>query len=85
MGKVAVTFKIMPEGPETDMEKIKNQIKETFSEIVQSIEEKPIGFGLNSIEALFVLPDKGGTDEIEDKLKNIQGVANVETGDITLV
>jgi translation elongation factor aEF-1 beta len=85
MGQVAITFRIMPENPSTDLEAIKKSINSKFSDKVKNVNIKPIAFGLKMIEVLFVLPDKGGTDEIESFLQKIKGVASVETGDITLL
>lgn len=85
MGQVAITFKLMPENPQTDLEHIKKSIETRFPESVKSVEVKPIAFGLKMVEILFVLPDKGGTDEIESFLQKIKGVASVEAGDITLL
>ena len=84
MGQVAVTFKIMPESPEVDTARVKNEIKEKID--VQDIKEEPIGFGLVALKVLVVMPDSaGGTDSIEKQLSAIRGVASVETEDVTLL
>lgn len=85
MGQVALTMKIMPESPEVDLAKLKQEITDCVSP--QEIREKPVGFGLVALEVLLVFDDKEGanTEEIEQKLSGIEGVASVESGDITLV
>jgi elongation factor 1-beta len=85
MGTVAVTLNIMPTSADADLEKIKEEIQKLDAEI-KSIEEKPLAFGLKSLEVLLTLEDTdGGLDKIEDAIKSIEGVENVEAGDISLI
>ena len=74
MAQVAVTVKIYPaEG--VDIEALKSKVEERAREV--HIED--IGFGIKLLKALFVIPDaEGGTDKLEEELKAIDGVSNVE-------
>lgn len=83
MGKVALTLKVMPKGPDINLEKLKDEIRSIGN--VQQISEKPIGFGLVGLEVLLVLEDKEGIGDIEEKIKNLEGVESVESGDVTLL
>jgi len=83
MGKVALTLKVMPESPDVDLDELKNRIKSLKN--LQQISEKPIGFGLVCLEVLFVFEDKEGIGDIEEKLRSIDGVGSVESGDVTLI
>ena len=83
MGLVAATFKIMPENIDTDLARIKNDIKSRVE--TKEIKEIPIAFGLKLIEVLIVFDDKEGIGSVEEKLKSIEGVASVESGDVTLL
>lgn len=84
MGQVAVTFKVMPESPDVDIARLKTEIREKMG--VQEIREEPIGFGLVALKVLVVLPDaSGGTDKLEKMLSDLEGVASVETEDVTLL
>lgn len=89
MGQVAVQLTVMPDSPEADMKKIEEEIKKIAAKykniFLKSMTEKPVAFGLKSIEVLLVLPDAGGTDNIEQDIMKIQGIASVEAGDITLI
>ncbi len=90
MGMVALTFKIMPESPDTDLAKLKEEIKKAVSKHagieLKNIIEKPVAFGLKSLEVLITMPDKvSGTDALEEDLSNIPAVSSVEAGDITLI
>lgn len=83
MGLVAATFKIMPESADTDIEKIKHEINVRLKP--KQVKEIPIAFGLKLIEVLLVFEDKEGIGSVEEKLRTIEGVASVESGDVTLI
>jgi translation elongation factor aEF-1 beta len=83
MGLVAITFKVMPESPETDLKHIADELK-TLGDVKQ-IKEVPIAFGLKMIEVLMTFEDKQGTGDIEGKIRAISGVGEVEAGDVTLL
>ena len=89
MGTVALTFRIMPESPETDLNKVKAEIKNVVSKHggmeLKSVEEKPIAFGLRSLQLLITMPDSQGTGKLEEEIADIDGVASVEAGDVTLL
>ncbi|RLG72328.1 MAG: elongation factor 1-beta [Methanobacteriota archaeon] len=85
MGKVVATINVVPEGVETDLEKIKIEIEKVVppqAEIHQ-IKEEPIAFGLVSLKVFVTLEDAaGGTDPIEKAFSTIKGVRRVETVDV---
>jgi len=83
MGLVAVTFKVMPENQDVDLNRVKTDIKSRLN--VREIKEIPIAFGIKLLEVLLVFDDKEGIGSVEEKLKNIEGVASVESGDVTLL
>ena len=78
-----MVLKVMPESADTDIGRIKKEIKKI--EAVRQVEEKPIAFGLKCLEVLLMFDDKKGSDDIEKKIEGIEGVASVETVDVTLV
>ncbi|MCD6381634.1 MAG: elongation factor 1-beta [Candidatus Aenigmarchaeota archaeon] len=88
MGQVALTLKVMPESPDIDVNKIVNEIKELETDVVKvsDISIEDVAFGLKAIKVLFVMPDKTvSPSEIEEKIKKIEGVGEVETESVTLV
>ncbi|MBI2971365.1 MAG: elongation factor 1-beta [Candidatus Aenigmarchaeota archaeon] len=89
MGTVAVTLQVMPASPDANLERIKEAIRGAASAVqdvkLQSIEEKPIAFGLKALSVLLLMPDAHGTDAIEKALAAIPDVESVEAGDVTLV
>lgn len=87
MGQVAATLKVMPESPDSDIEQIKDGIRKIHmgDAHIKEMKVENMAFGLKMIMVLFVMPDHGGTDKLEDQIKAIPGVSEVETGEITLL
>jgi elongation factor 1-beta len=82
LGEVAIIFRVMPDGPEVDLENIKKNIADKIPKNAKlnKIEDKPVAFGLKALEVQIILDDRqGGTDEIEEILNNIEFVQSVET------
>lgn len=82
MGNVAVTFKIMPESPDADLEKIKKEIGKKIE--VKDSKIEPLAFGLSALRILIVVPDKELGD-IEGKIRSVEGVSEVEVESSTLI
>ncbi len=79
MSIVAVKLRIMPESLETDLDSIKKLIPSKLPEAKNtSIEEQEIAFGLKALVATFAWPESLSTDEIEKRIKSIQGVSSTE-------
>lgn len=86
MADVVVTFKVMPDSPEIDLKTIQEKITELIKEFggeVGKVEEEPVGFGLVALKFFFVMPeDLGSTDDLEENIKNLEEVGNVEVVDV---
>lgn len=79
---VIVTYKIMPEGIEVDLNKIEDQLKSKFKP--QKIERQPVAFGLNSIIMVKVLPEvEGEADKLASEIEKIKGVQTVDIIEMT--
>lgn len=86
MGEVAIRYKIMCHS-ETDVtaEEIAAGLKQMESEVgvVQTVETKPLAFGLKFVEAYCVIQEGDGTvDSFEDSIKAIDGVGEFEVLEI---
>ncbi|KYH42467.1 MAG: elongation factor 1-beta [Candidatus Bathyarchaeota archaeon B63] len=82
MAKVLISLKIFPSGIDVDLDRLKKEIEEglpSFASIYK-FEEEPIAFGLVAIIAHILLPEDraGGTDEVEEALKRIDGISNLQ-------
>ncbi len=83
--KVAISLRIMPESADSDVEGIARKLNEIGFEL-KDTKIVPIAFGLKAIEAVFLLPDEANASEhLEEKIKGIEGVSDVETVSVTLV
>ena len=82
MATVIVTYKIMPDGVDTDLNFIEKELTEKFG--VERMERIPIAFGLISIKAVKVIPEvEGEADRIAGEMEKINGVQSVEVVEMT--
>lgn len=85
MGNVLITFRIMPESPETDVEGLLDSLEARKGQL-QCAEKEPIAFGLVALKASFIVEEEGGAaSKMEEALRGIDGVKGVETISVTLV
>src|SRR5207245_4839520 len=85
-GSVAVTFRIMPDDADTDLDSIRARVRSTLGSTLRDLREQPVAFGLKAILAVAIVGDaSGGSDLLEQSLAAIPGVGSVETVDVTLV
>lgn len=85
MGEVALTFRILPENPEVDLEALVGSIKGKLPEGAKwnAHELKPFAFGLKAIQAQIIVQDEaGGPDEVTELLQGIDNVQGVELLDM---
>ncbi len=82
MGKVAVSLKIMPESPDVDLEQIKSEIAKKIQ--LNDAQIEPLAFGLKALKILVVVPDSN-FNGLEDEIRSIKGVSEVEVESSTLI
>jgi len=81
MARVVMTMKIMPDGVEINLDDLLERIKNVVPEgtDVGAIETQPVAFGLVAIRMNLVRDESlGGTDDIEEAISAVEGVAQVE-------
>lgn len=82
MAEVIATFKVMPTGVDVDLDALEAKIKDIIR--ADQIKREPIAFGLVALNVIKIIPDAGGeVDAIEQKLRKIAGVSEVEVTDLT--
>ena len=88
MASAIVTLKLMPESPETDMDKMTEDAKKKISDFTEEsseqikVEKEPIAFGLVALKLMFVIDeDKGLPDSFTEDLESIENVSSVEVVD----
>lgn len=86
MGRVAVTYRIMPEGTEVDVGALESAVRKALGATVRAIAVRPVAFGLKALEATVVVDDAGGQAErVEEQIRGLAGVGEVETLGATLL
>jgi elongation factor 1-beta len=81
MGQVAVLFRLMPQGVETDMEAVAKSARASLPATVtlRGVQVKEIAYGLKSLLVSVVMPDRGGVlESTEHALAKVPHVESVE-------
>lgn len=83
MANVLVSMKIFPEDVTTDLDQLKKEIEGTMPKDskVLRFNEEPIAFGLKALIAHIVIPEEkqDELENVEKKIRQLQGVSNIET------
>jgi elongation factor 1-beta len=85
MGEVALTFRIMPETPDVNLDELAETIKGKLPAGARwnTHELKPFAFGLKAIVAQIIIEDaEGGPDIVEAALNDVERVQGVELVDM---
>ncbi len=86
MGQVAVLFRLMPQGPETDMQRMGEAVRGVVPQgvTVRGLQVKDIAYGLRSLLVSVVMNDQGGilqsTEEALAKVPHVESVEVMEEG-----
>jgi len=82
MGRVLATVKIFPSDANTDLEPLKERIGEHLPEgtSIYKFDEEPIAFGLVAVIAHILMPEEesGKMEQVEQALKSIRGVSEIQ-------
>ena len=85
MGKVAAMMKVMPEGPEEDIDALQDRLENALPEgaKISRVDREDVAFGLVALFPTVVIPDEaGGTDAVEDAFGSVDGVESVEVDEV---
>ena len=82
MAEVIVGLKVMPKTIEVDLDKLEEEIRKAIDPDKMSRED--VAFGLVAFHVVKLVPDEGGqVDALEEKLKAIEDVGEVEVTEIS--
>ena len=86
MGQVAVLFRVMPQGTETDMNALATAVRAAVPSgvAVRGLQVKDVAFGLKSLLVSVVMPDAGGilesTEHALAKVPHVESIEVMEEG-----
>lgn len=81
VGKVIVTFKVMPSGGDVDINAIEAEVKQKIAP--QKIAQEPVAFGIVSlIVTKLVEEEEGAMESTENAIRSVSGVGEVEIVEI---
>ncbi len=76
----------MPTDAQASLKEIERKLRQAFGEDLREVVEKPVAFGLLSLEAIIVMDDTGGQlDRSEEIITGLSGVGSVETVSVDLL
>lgn len=78
-------YKLMPESPDADLDKIQEEAKkivEEFGGTNKEYEIQPIAFGLKAVIVFFFYPDDKDPESLEEKFAAIENVASAQLDDM---
>lgn len=86
MAGIIITFKVVLESPEVDFEAVKGKVIsaiEGYDCDIGNATIEEVAYGIKAIKIIFLMDEKkGGTENLEEKLKEIEGVSSVEVLDV---
>ncbi|MCL2712188.1 MAG: translation elongation factor EF-1beta [Methanomassiliicoccaceae archaeon] len=82
MGRIAAQYDLMPESTDVPLDSVIDSLKSVVPNGVTVIETKivPVAFGLKKVVAGFIIDDSDESigSKLEDGLRSIKGIENVE-------
>jgi elongation factor 1-beta len=88
VGEVGLQYRILPEGLDVDLKKMRDEIGKALPEgaVLKASEERPVAYGLKALHVLIVLDDKkGGAELVETRISGVPGVQSVEIVEMGLL
>ncbi|HEY8140722.1 MAG TPA: elongation factor 1-beta [Nitrososphaera sp.] len=86
MARLVARIRILPAEAESDLDSVLKTIKTSMPEGMEMKGHamEPIAFGLNAIVGDFLLEDaEGQMDKLEDSIKQVEGVGEIEVMNIS--
>lgn len=85
MGKVAAKLKVMPQNPEIDLDELQDRLEGSLPEgaKINGFERDDVAFGLVALLPTVIVPDDaGGTEAVEERFTDVEGVESVEVENV---
>ena len=85
MGKVALTFRILPDSTEVDLNQLVGVIQTHLPKGAKwnGFKTTPFAYGLTAIQCAIIIEDaEGGADNVQEALEKVEQVQGVELIDM---
>ena len=87
MARIVVTMRIMPTSPDVNLSELEHEAKKHIISFAGNtefkVEQKPVAFGLQSLNITFLMDEnKGSTESVEKQIASCAGVNSVEVIDV---
>ncbi|MEM4519924.1 MAG: elongation factor 1-beta, partial [Sulfolobales archaeon] len=87
MAKILAVLKVYPKDIDVDLDKVVSDLKNSLPtkyELVKS-EKVYVAFGLHVLRLYLLMPEdvEGGTEEVEEIIKSLDGIESVESELVT--
>ncbi|XGI84106.1 elongation factor 1-beta [Halorutilales archaeon Cl-col2-1] len=85
MAKVAAQIKVMPTGPDIDLDGLRERLEGTLPENakISNVDTEDVAFGLTALIVTVVVPDEaGGTEAVEEAFADVDDVESVSVEDV---
>ncbi len=86
MAQVVITFKVMPESPDVDLNALTEVVKAKISDFgadVGRVEYEPVAFGLKAIKLICVMDENlGSTESLEKDVEKLEEVSSIDVVDV---
>ncbi len=87
MGEVFIKLEVFPEAPETDMEKVAEEVVKIIEKNkgkVVSYKIEPFVFGLKKLIIVFMYPEQEFNEEaLIEEIQKVEGVQSAEVTEVT--
>lgn len=82
MANMMIVYRVMPEDGEVEYAQLEKVTKDTVSGYndsveVENVESVGVGFGLQAVKIKFQIDENCGSEELEEKLKELPEVGDV--------
>ncbi|MUV89247.1 elongation factor 1-beta [Halapricum sp. CBA1109] len=85
MSKVAAQIKVMPDSPDIDLDDLQERLEQSLPEgaKINGFERDEVAFGLVALLPTVIVPDdSGGTDAVEERFAEVDGVESVSVENV---
>ncbi len=86
MAKMFVTYKVMPESPDTNLKDLRTKIQVIVTnfggELLDRDIIEPVAFGLMALKLMIIIDESKGSEDLGNEIGNVSEVSSVDVVDM---